>query len=42
MTKKVYKQKHFVLSKLRIQTGKLLLRIWLLFKDKNWSQNNQK
>ena len=34
MTKKIYKQECFALSQLKIQTGKFLLRIWLLLKDK--------
>ena len=34
MTKKVYEQKYFSLSWIRIQTGKFQLRISLLLKDK--------
>ena len=32
MTNKVYKQNHFSLSYLRLQTGRFYLRIWLLLK----------
>ena len=34
MTKKVYKQKYFSVSQLRIKTGTFYLRIYLLLKDK--------
>ena len=34
MAKKVYEQKYFFLSQLRVQTGKFQLRVWLLLKDK--------
>ena len=41
MTKKVYKQEHFPLSQLRIQTGKFLVRIELLLKYKmGWKMEN--
>ena len=34
MTKRVYKQETLPCRNLRIQTGKILVKIWLLLKDK--------
>ena len=40
MTKRVYKQETLPCRNLRIQTGKILVKIWLLLKDKGWKMKN--